>query len=85
MLARVLLVSRPPRCVPAAEARRRTGSIPDEITPLYYCGRTQPFNPEEAYAMPAASEHAASPGHVMGFHEGWRKATDQLAELVASL
>jgi hypothetical protein len=35
--------------------------------------------------MPAASEHAASPGHVMGFHEGWRKATDRLAKLVASL
>lgn len=35
--------------------------------------------------MPAASEHAATPGHVMGFHEGWRNATDQLAELVASL
>jgi hypothetical protein len=35
--------------------------------------------------MSAAREHAASPGHVMGFHEGLGKATDQLAELVASL
>lgn len=35
--------------------------------------------------MPAVSEHATFHGHATGFHESWGKATDQLAELVASL
>ncbi len=35
--------------------------------------------------MPAVSEYATFHGHPMGCQEGRGKATDQLAELVASL